>query len=259
MEDIIWDLRTDKILSLIKEGKRIDGRKFDEYRKVSVQLNISENADGGARVKLGNTDVIAGIKMITGEPYPDSPDEGTISVGSELLPLASPEFEPGPPKESAIELARVVDRGIRESKTIDFKDLCIKEGELVWIVFIDSYVLNDDGNLFDAASLAALAALNSTKIPKLENNKIVKHEYKGKLKLSKQPLLFTCAKIAGKIISDPVISEEKAMEARFSCAVADDTKMCAFQKGGGGSFTVAEIDECIERAFKKAKEHRKLV
>lgn len=259
MENIIWNLRADRVNTLMKEGKRFDGRKFDEYRKISVKKGISENADGSAKVQLGETEVIVGTKMILGTPYPDSPGEGTISVGLELLPLANPDFEVGPPRDNAIELARVVDRGIRESKTIDFTSLCIREGELVWIVFIDTYVTNDDGNLFDATSLAALAALNETKIPKVENDKIVKHEHAGKLKLAKQPLLSTFAKIAGTLVLDPVLAEEKAMEARFSCAAADDDIVSAFQKGGSGSFTVSEIDQCIDLALKKAKENRKLI
>ena len=83
----------------------------------------------------------------------------------ELIPLASPDFESGPPREKAIELARVVDRGIRESETIDMAKLCITPEEKVWIVFIDVHVLDYDGNLFDACSLAASAALGCTIVP----------------------------------------------------------------------------------------------
>ena len=259
MESVIWDVKTDRILSLAKEGKRADGRKLDEYRKIVVEKNISDNADGSAKVRIGETEVIAGVKMVPGTPYPDSPNEGTISVGAELLPLANPAFEVGPPREAAIELARVVDRGIRESKALDFKGLCIREGELVWIAFVDFYVSNDDGNMFDTASIAALAAMNEAKIPKLEDDKIVKHEYSGKLKLSKQPLLSTYAKVAAKIFLDPSLVEEKSMTARFSSAVADDDTLCAFQKGEKGYFKEAEIEQCIDLAFKNTKEIRKLV
>src|SRR3989344_1129652 len=138
----LWDLRTDKLIAELKQGKRLDARKVDEIRKPIITEDVSENADGQARVKLGETDVIAGVKMIVGEPYPDSPDEGSISVGAELLPIASPDFEIGPPRGDAIELARVVDRGIRESKTIDFKDLSIVEGEKCWVGFVDMYIIN---------------------------------------------------------------------------------------------------------------------
>ncbi|MDP2974184.1 MAG: exosome complex protein Rrp42 [Candidatus Diapherotrites archaeon] len=259
MEEAIWALRSDKVIEAIKEGKRLDSRKVDEYRKVKIQHNISENANGSARVLLGETDVIAGIKMGPADPFPDVPDEGSISVGVELLPLASPSFESGPPREEAIELARVVDRGIRESKTIDFKKLCIVEKEKVWMVYIDLYIMNDDGNMFDASSIAAMSALLETRYPKLEENAIVKGEFAGKLHLSRKPLLSTFAKIGGKVVLDPALVEEKAMEARFSCATTEDNLFCAFQKGAGGAFTTAEIENCLDVAMRKGKEIRKLL
>ncbi len=256
--DIVLDLRADKVIEAIKQGKRLDNRKFDEYRKLKITKNISENANGSARVLLGETDVIAGIKMVPGDPFPDTPNKGSISVGVEFLPLASPLFEPGPPREKEIELARVVDRGIRESECLDFEKLCIKEGEKVWIVFIDMYTMNDDGNLFDAFSIAALSALLETKIPKLgDEYKIVKGEYSGKLHLARKPLLCTTTKIAGHLVNDACFAEEKAMEARFSVATTEDGYMAAYQKGGSGSFSPKEIDECIDLSFAKAKEIRK--
>jgi exosome complex component RRP42 len=257
--DVIWELRSDKIIEALKQGKRVDSRAFDEYRKIQIIHEVSKNADGAARIKLGETDVVAGIKMLPGDPFPDTPNEGSISVGMEFLPMASPYFESGPPGVEETEVARVIDRGIRESKCLDFKQLCIKEKEKVWVAFIDLYTLNDDGNLFDAGSIAALSALLNTRIPKLEGEEfsIVKGEYEGKLKLTRKPLLSTFAKIAGHVVLDPCFAEEKAMEARFSLATTEDGFMSAYQKGGQGSFSSKEIDECIEIAFKKAKENRK--
>ena len=85
--------------------------------------------------------------MDVAEPYPDSQDKGNLMVTAEFLPLSSPRIELGPPQFDSIELARVIDRGIRESKFIELEKLCIKEGEKVWTVFIDIYSINDDGNL----------------------------------------------------------------------------------------------------------------
>ncbi len=255
----LWDLRVDKVVADLKEGKRIGARKVDEMRKVSITHGVSENADGSARVLLGDTDVIAGIKMIVGEPYPDSPGAGSISVGAELLPMADPEFEIGPPREEAIELSRVVDRGIRESKAIDFADLCITEGEKVWIGFVDIYIINNDGNLFDACAIAAMSALLETRMPKLEDDKIVKGEYSGKLKVKAKPILNTFAKIGNVVVADPILSEEKAMSARFSVAVTEDDNISAFQKGLAGSFKFEEINSAIDVAMKNSKQIRKLL
>src|SRR3989344_7191901 len=117
------------ILEALNQGIRFDGRKLTEYREILVEVGVAKNAEGSARVKIGETELIVGVKMEVAEPYPDIPDEGTMSVGAELLPLSNPDFELGPPGIEAIELARVVDRGIRESKCIDFKKLCIEIGE----------------------------------------------------------------------------------------------------------------------------------
>ncbi|MFH1586966.1 MAG: exosome complex protein Rrp42 [Candidatus Diapherotrites archaeon] len=256
--DILSELNSNKVVAELKAGKRLDGRKIDEYREIKIENGISENADGSARVKLGDTDVIFGVKMIVGEPYPDSPDKGSISVGVELLPLASPLFESGPPREAAIELSRVVDRGIRESKALDFKDLCLVEGEKVLVAFIDGYTINHAGNLFDACSIAAMSSILEARIPKIEDNKIVHGEYGNKLKVKRKPVLNTFAKIGSTIVADPSLAEEKAMDARFSVSVTEDDYMCAFQKGGSGSFTGAEISGMIETAFKNSKNIRKL-
>ena len=62
---------------------------------------------------------LCGVKVGTGEPFEDTPNDGVLTVNAELVPVASPNFEPGPPNEDSIELARVVDRGISESHAID--------------------------------------------------------------------------------------------------------------------------------------------
>jgi len=259
MSKVTFDSTADRVLNALRDGKRLDGRGFEDYREISVEKHISENAEGSARVRLGQTEVVVGVKMIPGTPYPDSPDLGTISVGADLLPLADPEWEARPPSPQAIEVARVVDRGIRESKCLDFKKLCIREGELVWVVFIDGYVMNFDGNMFDALSLASLAALNESKTPKLEDDKVVKGEFTGKLGVERQPIMSTFAKIGKYIVVDPDLSEERAADARFSVSTTEDDYICACQKGGNGSFTVDELTHCIETAFAKAKELRKKV
>ena len=247
-------MNNDYIRSLIENDKRIDGRKLDEHRKVSMGTDVSKNASGSARCKIGNTEVIVGVKFDLGEPYPDSPDEGTIIVTAELTPLASPDFESGPPSPKAIELARVVDRGVRESGCIDFKKLCIKKGEKIWMTFIDIYPINDDGNLLDASLLGVLKALQEAKFPKIVNDKI-DHESKTTtgLKLTKLPILTTVYKINGKLLVDVNAQEEKVIDARLSVSVANG-QVHALQKGGDVSFSVDEVKKAVEIATKKEKE-----
>ncbi len=109
------------IVKWFEKGKRYDGRALDEYRPVVVEYGVTKNAEGSARVKIGDTEVIAGVKLSVEKPYPDTPKDGNLMVGAEPLPLSSPDYEAGPPNEESIEVARVVDRGLRESKAIDTK------------------------------------------------------------------------------------------------------------------------------------------
>ena len=240
---------------------RLDGRSLEEYRKpVKIETNISNMAEGSAKVTIGDTVVIAGVKMDVGEPYPDSPDEGVLIVTVELFPLSSPDFLPGPPREQATELARIVDRGIRESQMIDTKKLCIKEGELVWAIFLDIYTINDDGNLIDAAALASVIALSNTMLPKLEKDKVKYGELtKTKLPLKSLPITCTLAKLDGNIIIDPNREEESLIEARLSIAVNEKGEMNAMQFGGNSALTVEEIMKMVDIAIDKNKELRKLV
>ena len=254
MRTTVLEYDLSKIVELARQGKRLDGRGLEEARDFTLELGMCKNAESSARIRLGETEVIAGIKMGVDKPYPDNPDEGAISCGAELLAIAHSEYEAGPPSLDEIEVARVVDRGIRESKAIDFKNCVLLEEKLVGLHSWSA--INSSGNLLDAGSIAGPLLFNS-KNPKLdENNKIIKNEYQGKLELKRLPLLTTFVKIGGQIMVDPTYLEEKASEARFSVATTDDGLMSAMQKGPG-SFTLEEVNKMIDLGFKIADERRK--
>jgi len=226
---------------------------------MKVEQGIIERAEGSARVLLGKTEVMVGTKIEIGEPFPDTPNEGVLTVNAELVPLASPIFEPGPPDENAIELARIVDRGIRESKAIDVEKLCIDPGKKVCVVFVDVYVLNHDGNLIDASALAALAALLNTKMSnyEIEEGKVTIKQGYTPLPIKRHPITVTFAKINGKLVVDPWLEEEQVMDARLTMAIDDDDNICAIQKGGSGYFAPEQVLEAAKIAKEKTEEIRK--
>jgi len=252
-------VRQKRVAALIARGKRLDGREPNEYREIQIESGLIEKAEGSARVRLGKTEVLVGTKIEVGEPFPDTPNDGVQTVNAELVPLAASTFEPGPPDENSIELARIVDRGIRESHAIDTAKLVIEAGKKVFVVFIDIYVLNHDGNLIDASALAAVAALKNTKMP---NYEVKDGELKIKtgytpLPLKSTPITVTVVKINDKLIIDPWIEEEQIADARISLAVNEDGNICAIQKGGNGYFTPQQIVEASKIARDKATELRK--
>ncbi len=246
------------LVAALSKGIRFDGRKLTEYRPVKVEYGVSKTAEGSARVKIGQTEVLAGVKLLIDKPYPDMPEDGSLMVGAELLPMASPDFEAGPPDVKSIELARVVDRGIREAKAIDTKKLCIKVGEKVWIVSIDICTINDDGNLLDAAGLAALAALQDAVFPKYDGTELdYRQKTKNKLPLTKLPVAVTIYKIGENLLIDPSLVEENTFDARLTVTTMQGNKICALQKGGDGQLTLEEIKQMVNLGMEKAENLRK--
>jgi len=248
------------VLNYLKNGIRYDGRKKEEFRKIEVETGLIKTAEGSAKVTMGDTVVLAGVKFEVGQPYPDKQDEGTMMVNVELLPMSNPNYESGPPKIEAIELARVVDRGIRESGAIDYKKLCIEKGKLVWTVIVDIVPVNAAGNLFDASALAVLLAIKDAKMPHLDGEKIdYKTATSEKLPLVEEPMSITVLKIGNHIIADPIPDEEEVMDARLTVAFTKDNTICAMQKGGETALSLEDIKTMMDLAEKKAKELRKLL
>lgn len=248
-------LKREVILAGLKKGERTDGRNLLEYRKVEIKTGYIGKAEGSALVKLGDTKVIAGVKIDIGTPFPDTPDMGVQIVNAELIPVASAVFEPGPPGEEDIELARVIDRGLRSAEAVDMSQLAIIPGSRVWTIFIDIYPLDHDGNLIDASGLAAMSALLDTKMPVAEvvDGNITLSENKRPLPISTRVVYVTLAKIGEYIVVDPTFEEELVADARLTFAVNEDRNICGIQKGGSGSFKVKEVLEAEKIALEVAE------
>jgi len=254
-------LTIETLKRMFSEGKRFDGRKLLEHRDIEIKLDLSNKAEGSASVKIGKTEVIVGIKMGMGTPYPDSPDKGNLMCSAELLPLASPRFEMGPPDFWGIELPRLVDRAVRESKMIKLEELVIEKGEKVWTVFIDIYPINDDGNLIDAATIGAIVALKNSVVPELDKDGKIDYEKKAtkKLPLAKDivPVAFSFFKLGNSLILDPTREEEEACEARATFGLSKfkgEYMINSCQKIGNTPFTEEEIGKMMDVLSEKADE-----
>ncbi len=256
MKEIISNITKDYLNRLIKEGKRIDGRDMLEYRDLEIEPGTIGPAEGSAEIRLGDTHVIVGIKMELGEPYPDTPDKGVLTTSAELIPMASPHYESGPPGKDATELARVVDRGIREGEVVDTKDLCVEEGEKAWVIFIDIHVLDFDGNLMDASGIGAMAALLDATVPASEEEELG-DDYELPIEHVVIPTTFT--KIKDQILLDSRLEEEKVADARLTVSTNEEGNIVAMQKGLSGVFSYEDTQECIKRSKEIGEELRQKV
>ncbi len=252
---VVSEIRRNHIYELLRKGRRMDGREPLDLREISVETGVIDTAEGSARVRYGETEVIAGLKMAIGTPFPDTPNKGVLTTSMELIPMAHPDFESGPPGGDAIELARVVDRGIRESGMVDVEKLCITPGEEVWMCFIDIYSINYDGNLFDAAALAVVAALKSAIVPASNHDKGEDFP----LPVTCVPITATMAKIENTLIVDPTFDEEMVSSARLTVTSDGNGDVRAMQKGKSGAFTVEEVNYIVDVAREKGDEIRKII
>ena len=248
------------IVHALKKGIRFDSRSPFEFRDLKIEVGNVKTAEGFAHVKLGETEVLAGVKLSVDRPFSDTPDAGVLSVNSDLSPMASPDFEAGPPSIKAIELARVVDRGIRESGAVDVKALCIEPKEKVWVVNVDIAPLNDDGNLIDASGIAAILALKNARFPEYDGEVVnyKKHTDK-KLPVTRVPIPVTVFKFADMLLVDPTSQEESFIDARLTATSMEGGVITALQKGGYSPISVEEAGKMVELSIKKADEIRKKI
>jgi exosome complex component RRP42 len=255
---IVEHLRRQQMRDVISKGKRLDGRVLDQMRTLEAELDIIKKANGSAKVKLGDSEVIAGIKVETGEPFEGLENKGALIISAEVLPTASPYIEPGPPDEETIELARVVDRGIRESEMLDLDRLVLVPGKIVYTIFVDCSVINTDGNLLDATSYAVVSALLSCKLPifEIEDGKVVDTGKTQDPPLTTIPVSITQVRIGDTIILDPTAEEEACMNARITITTNSDGDYAAIQKGFTGGFTREQIKKAAEIARIKGEQVR---
>jgi len=261
---VVPKIKRDNYIKLYEKGFRTDERDFYTPRKISIKTNVLEKANGSSLVKLGNTTILAGIKIELGQPYPDTPNEGVLQVHAELSPLASSLFEPGPPDENSIELSRVIDRSLRDPKVIDFNSLIINPGNKAWIIWIDLYALDYDGNLFDASMLATMSALYTARMPELEELETGEIKIKNKvsnkpIKINKRIVSVTTAKIGKYIIVDPNLDEEIISDTRSVLVFDEEGNIVGAQKTGMGSYTMEEINNTIEISSKASQVYFKLL
>jgi len=255
---IVENLRKKQMRESISAGKRLDERSLEEIRPLQIEIDVIKKASGSAWVKLGKTQVIAGVKVETGEPFEGLENSGAMIITAEVLPIASPHIEPGPPDEETIELARVVDRGVRESEMLNLSKLVLVPGKIVYTIFVDCSIINVDGNLFDATSYAVVSALASCKLPifEIKDDKVVETGKTQEPPITTIPVSITTVKIGDYLLLDPNTEEEACMDARLTITTNSRGSIVAMQKGLKGYFTVDEVKGIADKARIKGEEIR---
>lgn len=124
--------------------QRIDGRSLDEFRSVRIDYGSEY---GSVQVCLGETKVLAQVTAEVTQPKATRPNEGLLHFNVEIGPMAAPNFEAGKSSDESVQINRIIERALKDSRCVDLESLCITADEKVWILRVDMNVLNHDGNV----------------------------------------------------------------------------------------------------------------
>uniref|UniRef100_UPI003AAC3C19 exosome complex component RRP45 isoform X2 n=1 Tax=Centroberyx gerrardi TaxID=166262 RepID=UPI003AAC3C19 len=266
----------DFLLKAIEEKKRLDGRQTYDYRNIKITFGTDY---GCCFVDLGKTRVMAQVSCELVAPKENRPNEGIMFFNIELSPMASPAFELGRQSELLVKLNRQLERCLRNSKCIDTESLCVASGEKVWQVRVDVHTLNHDGNLMDAASIAAITALCHFRRPDVgiqgDEVTVYSPEERDPIPLSiyHMPICvsFSFFQQGTYLLVDPCEREERVMDGLLMIAMNKHREICSIQSSGGimllkeqvlrcskiASVKVSEITDLITKALENDKKARK--
>ncbi|XP_032811329.1 exosome complex component RRP45 [Petromyzon marinus] len=264
------------ILQAIKERKRLDGRETYDYRRMKLMFGVDS---GCCMVELGKTRVLAQVSCELVAPKQNRPTDGILFVNLELSPMASPALEAGRQSEMGVELNRLLERCLRTSRCVDTESLCVIAGEKVWQIRADVHLLNHDGNVLDAATVAAVTALAHFRRPdvSVQGSEVTVYppEERDPVPLSihhmPMPVSFAFFEQGTYLLVDATELEERVMDGRLVIAMNKHGELCAVQSSGGIMLTqdqmlrctkianvkVGEITELIQRALKNDAQARK--
>mmetsp|Transcript_16135 Transcript_16135/g.26648 ORF Transcript_16135/g.26648 Transcript_16135/m.26648 type:complete len:342 (-) Transcript_16135:73-1098(-) len=239
---------------------------------------------GAVEVSIGKTRVLAATTADIVKPWPDRPSEGFLRIHTDFSPMASPFFENNRPSSRSIQLSRMVEKGIRESNAVDTESLCILSGSKVWEIRLDVRVIDDDGNIGDCASLAAVASLMHFRRPDVTvvGERVTVHSVEARqpigLALHHIPIMITFAvfpvggggdkkavESAGKaggssnsgsdvhVVIDPSRKETSVAQGEISFTVNKHKEICAIHKSGGIPLRPSKILKYANAAIVQAQ------
>ncbi|XP_055000244.1 exosome complex component RRP45 [Sorex araneus] len=264
------------LLRAIEEKKRLDGRQTYDYRSLRVSFGTDY---GCCVVELGRTRVLGQVSCELVSPKLNRATEGILFFNLELSQMAAPAFEPGRQSDLLVKLNRLLERCLRNSKCIDTESLCVVAGEKVWQIRVDLHLLNHDGNIIDAASIAAIVALCHFRRPdvSVQGDEVTLYTPEERdpvpLSIHHMPICVSFAffQQGTYLLVDPNEREERVMDGLLVIAMNKHREICTIQSSGGimllkdqvlrcskiAGVKVAEITELIQKALENDQKVRK--
>ncbi|KAI1430868.1 ribosomal protein S5 domain 2-type protein [Xylaria sp. CBS 124048] len=253
------------VLQALQENLRVDGRSFDQFRKLDLKFG---DQYGVSDVSLGKTRVIAKVSAEVTTPYTDRPFDGVFTITTELSPMASPAFEVNRPTETEILLSRLLEKTVRRSNALDLESLCLIAGQKCWSIRVDLHILSHDGNLIDSACLAVVAALRHFRKPdtSMDGHAVTIYTPAERVPVplswlhSPFCVTFSFFGDEGEImVADANWLEEQLRTSSCTISLNKFGEICQVAKLGGAPVDAMSLIQCANAALVKVKEFSALV
>ncbi|KAB1282061.1 Exosome complex component RRP45 [Camelus dromedarius] len=218
-------------------------------------------------VELGKTRVLGQVSCELVSPKLNRATEGILFFNLELSQMAAPAFEPGRQSDLLVKLNRLLERCLRNSKCIDTESLCVVAGEKVWQIRVDLHLLNHDGNIIDAASIAAIVALCHFRRPdvSVQGDEVTLYTPEERdpvpLSIHHMPICVSFAffQQGTYLLVDPNEREERVMDGLLVIAMNKHREICTIQSSGGIMLLKDQVLRCSKIAGVKVMEITELI
>uniref|UniRef100_A0A914DGJ6 Ribosomal RNA-processing protein 42 n=1 Tax=Acrobeloides nanus TaxID=290746 RepID=A0A914DGJ6_9BILA len=269
------------IIDGVQDGMRADGRGHFDYRPIFIESGVLATTDGSARIRIGTTDVLVGIKAELATVENTQEAVNRIKFFVDFSANATPQFEGRGGESYALEIANTLYEAYNNDNVLPDLSKLILSKTHMWVLYADIVLLQYGGNIMDAASLGVRTALADTKLV----NVVVRPADEGKLMVdlpderklwsldvSKVPLVVEASKIGDVSVVDATIIEENCATSSLFVGIMppecdynpsapsvsdDDCVLTLVRKSKGGSLELESIEEMINTGVRAARELNK--
>jgi len=119
-------------------------------------------------------------------------------------------------------------------------------------MFVDIHMLNNEGNILDAASMGAIAALLTAKLP------MSQYDMGDDIPLPVRdiPVAVTVVEFGGALLLDPSRTEGAIASTALIVITNSDGSISGMQKSGSESLTIEQVLQAVDMAKAAADEIR---
>lgn len=227
-------MNKEEIKLINSKGLRLDGRKFDELRKIKIEAGILHRADGSCYLEWGNNKVIVAVYGPR-EAVPRHTQNPLRAIVNARYNMAAFSVEdrkrPGPDRRSR-EISKVISEALeRVILTEQFPRASID---------VNIEILDAEAGTRCAGLTAAAVALTDAGIP-----------------MKDIPVSCAAGKIDGKVVLDLGKEEDNLGEADLPIAIAPRTNEIILLQMDG-HFTMDEFNKAFDLALKGCEEISKM-